>query len=64
VGHINLSFQVPADTVIGGAFNTANGGQLLSGDIAINTPEPTSILLLGSGLAGIGFFNRKRQMTA
>ena len=64
VGNINLSFQVPADTVIGGAFNTANGGQLLSGDIAINTPEPTSILLLGSGLAGIGFFNRKRQMTA
>jgi hypothetical protein len=64
IGNINLSFQVPTDTVIGGAFNTLNGGQLLSGDIAINTPEPTSILLLGSGLAGIGLFNRKRQKTA
>ena len=64
VGNINLSFQVPSETVTGGAFNTVNGGQLLSGDVAINTPEPTSILLLGSGLTGIGLFNRKRQKTA
>ena len=64
VGSINLSFQVPTGTSIGGAFNTLSGGQLLSGDIAISTPEPASILLLGSGLAGIGFFNRKRQATA
>jgi hypothetical protein len=64
VGTINLSFQVPVGTVIGGAFNTLNGGQLLSGDVAINTPELTSILLLGSGLAGIGWFNRKIRKAA
>lgn len=63
VGSINLSFQVPTGTVTGGAFSTAAGGQLLSGDIGISTPEPSSMLLLGSGLAGIGLWSRKRRKT-
>ena len=47
-------------TVAGGALSTgfaANGG-------AVNTPEPGSVLLLGSGLSGIGLWGRRKQVLA
>ncbi|WP_447977358.1 PEP-CTERM sorting domain-containing protein [Candidatus Nitrospira bockiana] len=60
VGGINISFSavgVPPDTF--------TSTQIFSGDV-VNTavPEPSALLLLGSGLMGLSFWGRVRRFSA
>lgn len=58
LGGLNLSFSA-SQTVVGNPFTSTS---LASGDL-VNTPvpEPGALLLLGFGLAGLGFVSRKKK---
>jgi hypothetical protein len=63
----------PATTSIGvtggvtyDLWNSAANGlpEVLQTDLAISTPEPASITLLGSALIGLGWLRRRRRKSA
>lgn len=46
----------------GGAFGLLYDGQVLSAGLPTETPEPASMGLMGTALAGLGFLLRKRKV--
>jgi hypothetical protein len=60
-GNLNISFQVAAN-ITPGIGNYFISTQVLSGDVVNNpVPIPPSVLLMGSGLLGIGLIGWRRK---
>lgn len=52
----------PSSTAFRLNVNNANGGEIVSSNIAVNVPEPGSLALLGLGLAGLAAVRRRKSV--
>ncbi len=57
---ISLSLTSPGNVI--GLPGGAEGTATLSGNGVVTTPEPTTALLVGLGLTGLGYAGRKRNI--
>ena len=63
-GALSLSFSADGSSPGALTSTTVGGGDAQVSDPPVSTPEPATFLLLGSGLAGLGFLARFRRQEA
>ena len=64
-GWVELSIDATGDvTVVDGAYQTTPDTAIAAGDMGTAVPEPASLLLLASGVAGLAAYRARRARRA